>query len=126
MDISNKPMETIKQWQDWYRSHRIVAELDVPGVSKDSREKLHDTTNATNSLSNWTSFSLMDNNPYKQKATEHFEDTIAEFHAELSGAELFDCFKQAATNYYNSQKKELERTQELLNFFNNQPYTKNL
>lgn len=125
MDISDKPMETIKQWQDWYRSHKMIAELDEPGVSKDSRENLHDTRNATNVMSDWTSFLTMDNNDtYKQKAIEYFSDTIAEFNNEMTGQELFDCFKQAVTNYYNIQKEELERTQQLYDIVHRMPCQK--
>lgn len=129
MDITDKPMESITQWQEWYRKNRVVAQLDEPLVSKDSRENLHETSNVTSVMPdlngqisledkikqtpvNWQSFT--DNAIYKEKAIEHFEDTLAEFNNELSGQEFFDCFKTAATNYYNSQKEELERTKQLI------------
>ena len=116
MDISDKPMETIQQWQDWYRAHRTIAELDAPGVSKDSRENLHNTHNATNVMSDWTSFLNMDNNDtYKQKATEYFADTICEFIDEMSGQELYDCFKEAVDKYYNSQKEQFENLKQFHN-----------
>ena len=124
MDISDKPMETIQQWQDWYRAHRTIAELDAPGVSKDSRENLHDTTNATAVLPDSISFLTMTYNIYKEKAIESFQDTICEFNEELSGQELFDCFKQAVTNYYNTQKEELERTQQLYDIVHRIPCQK--
>lgn len=116
MDISDKPMETIQQWQDWYRAHRTIAELDAPGVSKDSKENLHNTTNATSVLSEWNSFFDMDNNDvYKQKATEYFADTIAEFIDEMTGDELYNCFKEAVDKYYNSQKEQFENLKQFHN-----------
>lgn len=124
MDITDKPMETIKQWQDWYRSHRTVTEQDAPGVSKDSKENLHDTNNATSVLPDWTPFLTMTHDIYKEKAVEYFQDTICEFNEELSGQELFDCFKQAVTNYYNTQKEELERTQQLFDIVHRMPCQK--
>ena len=119
-------METIKQWQDWYRSHKMIAELNEPGVSKDSRENLHNTHNATNVMSDWTSFLNMDNNDtYQQKAIEYFSDTIAEFNNEMTGEQLFNCFKQAVTNYYNTQKEELGRTKQLFDLVHGKPCQKN-
>lgn len=51
-------------------------------------------------VSSFTSMDSLDlvepNKIYKQKAREHFSDTIAEFLGALTGQELFDCFVQAA------------------------------
>lgn len=97
MDITDKPMETIKQWQDWYHGNQ---ENKAPF--------------------NCSSFDdvFMDNAVYKQKAIEYFSDTIAEFNNEMSGLELFECFKKAVSNYYNAQQKELNRTKELFDLVN--------
>jgi len=91
MDISNKPMETLQQWQEWYRANRKVASLDEPLVSKESRENLHDTVNAVDALPDWRThykelISDMETNNdiFKQKATEYFnvgpEQHCATFH----------------------------------------------
>jgi hypothetical protein len=121
MDISNKPMETLQQWQEWYRANRKVASLDEPLVSKESRENLHDTVNAVDALPDWRAhykelISDMEtnNDVFKQKAKEHFADTIAEFMNELTGAEMFECFQAAAVDIFESQKKELDSTQQLI------------
>jgi len=112
-----EPVETIKAWQDWYKSHRPVAEIDDPLVTKDSRENLHDTSNATDTLPNWREhyaeligdrLPLQSNDIYKQKATEFFADTIAEFSNEMSGEELFACFRQAAKEHLEHIQKEYD------------------
>lgn len=127
MDINEKPMETIQQWQEWYRKHRTVSQLDEPLVSKDSREKLHDTSNATDTMRDWRShcflliadeikpMATLDNSIYKQKTTEHFADTLCEFQNELTGAEFYECFLAAATEIYNNAKIEYDKTKELVN-----------
>ena len=121
-------METIQQWQDWYRAHRPIAELDAPGVSKDSRENLHDTTNVTSVMSESnvqaTWHMLADDSIYKHRATEHFSDTLAEYANELSGQELFDCFVEAIKEQLDYQTKEIEKTKELLNLVQGRPCQK--
>jgi hypothetical protein len=122
MDVSSKPMETINQWQDWYRKHRVVAELDAPGVSKDSRENLHDTTNATDTMPDWRSHykALIEedaNNPnaiYMRKVTEHFADTLCEFQNELTGEQFYNCFLAAALDINKSAKEEYDKTKQLV------------
>ncbi len=44
MDTTQEPMDTVKSWQDWYRKHQVVASMEEPMASKDSRENLHDTS----------------------------------------------------------------------------------
>jgi len=122
----DEPMDAINKWQEWYRSNRVIAEMDTPGVSKDSREYLHDTSNVTSVMPGWdgvnpenmtwsepiTESSFASN--CKEKATEYFADTIAEFFNELSGAELFECFLTAAHNNAKLVKKEYDKAQELV------------
>jgi len=108
MDTSQEPVDTIKQWQDWYRKYRIVAEIDVPLVTKESRENLHETSNATNSLAECcTAMSF-------QKAKEHFADTIAEFANELSGKELYKAFYAAAMDNMDCVEKEYNKAKQLV------------
>lgn len=123
MSDSNEPVETIKAWQTWYKSHRIVAEIDDPLATKDSRENLHDTSHATDTLPNWRehyaeligdNIPLQNNDIYKQKATEGFADTIAEFFNEMSGEELFACFQQAAKAHLEYVQKEYDRAKDLI------------
>jgi len=123
MSDSSEPVDTIKAWQDWYKNHRSVAEMDDPLVTKDSRENLHDTSHATDTLPNWRDhyaeligdrLPLQGNDLYKQKATEFFADTIAEFCNEMSGEELFACFQQAAKENLEHIQKEYDRAKDLI------------
>lgn len=111
MDVSDKPMETINQWQDWYRKHRSIAQLDEPGVSKDSRENLHDTSNATDTMPDWQSF---DKNIYIQKTIECFADTLCEFQCELTGEQFYNCFLAAANQVSNNAKADYDKTKQLV------------
>lgn len=123
MSDSSEPVDTIKTWQTWYKSHRIVAEMDDPLVTKDSRENFHDTSHATDTLPNWRDHyaeligdrvPLQGNDLYKQKATEFFADTIAEFCNEMSGEELFECFCAAAKENLGHIQKEYDRAKDLV------------
>lgn len=125
-DQVNEPMDAIDNWHEWYRANRVIAEIDTPGASKNSRESLHETSNVTSVMSGWdgvnpenmtwskplTESSFTSN--CKEKATEYFADTIAEFFNELSGAELFECFLAAAYNNAENAKKEYDKAQELV------------
>ncbi len=115
MDSTQEPVDTIKQWQEWYRSHRVIAEIDVPMATKDSREQLHDTSNATTTLEGsnnlltdyCTAMSF-------QKAKEYFADTIAEFTNELSGKELYKAFYAAAMDNMDCVEKEYNKAKQLV------------
>ena len=56
------PENPIKNSITWQTKHKQikqqcgVAEMDTPGTTKDSREALHDTTNATDAIKDWRSF----------------------------------------------------------------------
>jgi hypothetical protein len=116
----DEPIDAINKWQEWYRSNRVIAEIDTPGASKNSRESLHDTSNVTSVMPEWReafeklTLNSMETTSFKEKATEYFADTIAEFFNELSGAELFECFLTAAHNNAELVKKEYDKAQELV------------
>jgi hypothetical protein len=109
MDHPHEPIDAIKTWQDWYKSHRIVAQLDKPLITKDSRENMHDTTQATDTFKETDTKAI-----WMQKAKEHFADTLAEYQYELSGKDFYKAFYQAAYEYLEATKKEYERTKELV------------
>lgn len=109
MDTTQEPIETIKEWQEWYRKHRVVAQMDTPLETKDSRENMHDTTNATDILED-TSAKAM----WMEKAKENFADTLAEYQYELSGKDFYKAFYQAAVEAMGHAQKEYERTKELV------------
>jgi hypothetical protein len=123
MSESTEPLDSIHAWQIWYKSNKMVAEMDDPLVTKDSRENLHDTSAATDTLPNWREhyaeligdcLPLQGNDVYKQKATEHFADTIVEFASEMSGEELFECIYQAAKEQFEHTQKQYDRAKDLM------------
>jgi len=115
MDTTDEPIETINQWQEWYQRHRVVAEVDQPLVTKDSRESMHDTSKTTTTLEGsnnlltdyCTAMSF-------QKAKEYFADTIAEFANELSGKELYKAFYAAAIDNMDCVEKEYNKAKQLV------------
>lgn len=109
MDTTDEPVNTIQQWQDWYRSHRVVAEINQPLITKDSRELMHDTTNAIESIGEAEAKEM-----WMQKAKDHFADTLAEYQYELSGKDFYKAFYQAAYEATEHSRKEYERAKELV------------
>jgi len=133
MSESNDPVDTIKAWQEWYKSHRLVAEMDEPQITKDSRENLHNTSNAINALPDWRVYCaeligdgtpFQGSNRYKQKATDAFADTIAEFFNEMSGEELFNCFKKAARQNLEYVQKEYDDSKDLMDLLEGKVHAK--
>lgn len=108
MDTAKEPMQPIREWQEWYRKHKIVAEIDEPMQTKNSRENMHDTTNAVASLLNEVEQLSFD------KATQYFADTIAEFTSDLSSDQLFNALLKAATDNYNYTKREYDKATRFL------------
>jgi hypothetical protein len=132
------PLNHIKTWQTKFKEHKQqcgVAEIDTPGATKDSREALHDTRNATDSVKDWRTFwkDVLDEpgawigtteelsdainqqkTMAKQKAVDNFLDTICCALEELSGKEVFDCFFEAVQSQFDYTKKEHDKTSELL------------
>src|SRR5210317_658566 len=104
MDTTREPLEAIDAWQKWYKENKVVAELDEPLITKDSRKSMHDTTNVVNSTKvMWT-----------QKAQEHFADTLAEYQYELTGKDFYKAFYTAAYENMECARKEYERAKELV------------
>jgi|688.fasta_scaffold1150603_1 hypothetical protein len=108
MDTTQEPMETLEAWHKWYRENQVVASMDTPLVTKDSREQLHDTANAVAQL-----VSDAEQLSFK-KATEYFADTLAEFSCDLSGRQLFEALLAAATDNYNYTKGEYDKAKQFL------------
>jgi hypothetical protein len=133
------PLSHIKTWQAKFKEHKKpcgVAELAEPLVSKDSRENLHDTSNATDSVKDWRTFwkDVLDEpgahvypenelnqaiqkqkTMTKQKIVDEFLDTICCALEELSGEEIFDCFVEAVQTQHDYTQKEHYKTNELFN-----------
>jgi hypothetical protein len=120
------PLTHIKSWQDKFKEHKQqcgVAEMNEPGVTKDSREALHDTANATDTIKDWRTFcaEVLDESKWepdlscdKQEAVRDFADTICCALEKMSGKEVFECFFEAVQDKYNHTKKEYDKACELL------------
>lgn len=105
MEHPHEPMNVIKTWQDWYKNHSIIAQIDEPLMTKDSRENMHDTNDGSDKTAK---------EMWMNKAQEHFADTLAEFQYELSGTDMYKAFYKAAYENVEGAKKEYERVKELL------------
>jgi hypothetical protein len=117
-------------WETQLKKHKQecgVAEMTTPGTTKDSREALHDTKNATDSVKDWRTFwkEVLDETEenfkieekmsvHKQKTIDEFLDTICCALEEMSGEEVFDCFFEAVQSQFDYTKKEHDKTSELL------------
>jgi hypothetical protein len=135
MDHPHEPINAIKEWQKWYRTHAVVASMDEPLMSKDSRENLHDTSKATHEMPDWRSFykelaevdiepTEVDDNIYLQKAIEHFSDTLCEFAHELSAEQFYKAFLIAATNVAKSAQDDYLKCKTLVDLIEGNEETK--
>lgn len=112
MEHPHEPIDAINQWQEWYKANRIVAPLDTPLTSKDSRENLHDISNTMTTIS-----SLITNNEvWRQSVVDNFADTITEAMADMSGADIYKCFLQAAQENLTHVEKEYKNAKQLVDY----------
>jgi len=96
--------------------------MEIPYTTKESREALHDTSNATDSVKDWRTFwkEILDepgtwvNPDAKQKTIDNFRDTICCALEEMNGEEVFDCFLEAVQAQHEYTKKEFDKTNELM------------
>ena len=135
MDHPHEPIDVIKQWQQWYRTHAVVASMEKPLMSKDSRENLHDTSKATYEMPDWRSFykelaevdvepTKVDDNIYLQRAIEHFSDTLCEFSHELTSEQFYEAFLIAATNIAKSAQDDYLKCKTLVDLIEGNEKTK--
>lgn len=96
--------------------------METPYATKDSRESLHNTSNATDAIKDWRTFwkDVLDEpevkvcSGAKQKAIDDFLDTICCALEEMNGEEVFDCFLEAVQVRHEDAKKEYDKTNELM------------
>jgi hypothetical protein len=136
--LPDDPLKNIITWQTKYKELKQqcgVAEMDTFGTTKDSREALHDTSNATDAIKDWRGFwkdVLDDSGAHvysedelnqaiqkqltmsKQKTVDNFLDEICCALEEMNGEEVFDCFFEAVQSQFDYTKKEHDKTSELL------------
>lgn len=109
------PMTPIKEWQRWYRSHQMVGITDEPMTAKESREQMHDASNAVDAL--LTMENIKQKNTQFEDAVLCFEDTIAMYSSLLTGAELYKAMYTAAANNFAYVEKEYNKAKQLTNLF---------
>jgi hypothetical protein len=132
--MTTQPNDTLRldfdTWKKQFEESKKecgVAEINTPGASKDSRESLHNTVNATDSMKDWRSFwkDVLDETEenfkteeklsvHKRRATDDFLDTICCALEEMDGDEVFDCFLDAVQVQYAHTKKEHEKSTKLI------------
>lgn len=100
-----------------------LIEMNESLKSKDSRENLHDTSYAVDSMTDWRTFwkDVLDENEtedkmsrHKQETIDNFLDTISCGLEEMSGEEVFECFFKAVQSQYEYTKKEHDNTKQLM------------
>lgn len=119
MYISEEP----KDWSNWYSKElkelvksfkqNIVAELDEPLVTKDSREKLHDTTAST--------AQSIKHAECLKRTRDYFADTICEAMDELTGEEVYQAFYKACKALKDITKKEYDNANRLFECLDSEP-----
>jgi hypothetical protein len=135
MDHPHEPMQAINDWQIWYRNNKVVAEIDEPLVTKDTRENMHDTKNAVYSMPDWRSFykelaeatvepTEVDDNIYLQKAIEDFNETLLEYQYELNAEQFYKAFLIAAINVTKAAEDEYLKAKELVDILKTNEKTK--
>jgi hypothetical protein len=100
--------------------------MNAPLITKDSRENLHNTSKATDSMADWRAYwkEVLDETEenfktenqmsvHKQKTVDNFLDTICCALEEMNGEEVFDCFLEAVQSQWNYTKKEYDKTNDL-------------
>jgi hypothetical protein len=101
--------------------------MNAPLITKDSRENLHNTSKATDSMADWRAYwkEVLDETEenfktenqmsvHKQKTVDNFLDTLCGALEELNGEEVFDCFFEAVQSQFDYTKKEHDKTSKLL------------
>jgi hypothetical protein len=101
METTDEPIDCVNRWQEWYRKHRIIADVSSSLVSSTSNEGNNSLTDYCKTMS-------------FQKAKEYFSDTIAEFANELSGKELYKAFYAAAVDNMDCVEKEYNKAKQLV------------
>lgn len=135
MDSKSKSSKRIEDfgddmdaWLSWHRSNCIIAQMDEPQATKDSREKLHDTSNASAVFPDWRNFMKeivntveKENNEYKDEfkiqARSRFYDVICDYFTELNPEDFHDALVDAANEYLENSRLDYEKCRKLHDYF---------
>lgn len=112
MEHPHEPIDAIHEWQRWYKENQLVASLDAPMESKASRENFHNTTNVMPSISEL----LTNDKVWRNSIVNNFADTITEAMSDMSGAEIYKCFLQAAQENLAHCNKEYRNAKQLVDY----------
>jgi hypothetical protein len=117
------PLNHIITWQTKFKQYQ----METPYVTKDSRESLHNTSNATDSIKDWRTFwkDVLDETEEKlttnkKRLINDFSDIICGALEEMSGEEIFECFFEAALERHQCVKKEYDKANQLISKFTNE------
>ena len=101
MKHPHEPIDVITNWQEWYKKNCAVSCLNTPPVS--------------NKTKNMDIFMQ----PIKNKTVENFADTIVDAMVDLSGAEVYKCFLQAAQENLEIVEREYKKAKQLVDYLTN-------
>ena len=110
--LSNLSSKELKELVKSFKQN-IVAELNEPLVTKDSREKLHDTTTST--------AQSIKHAEYLKRTRDYFADTICEAMDELTGEEIYQAFYKACKALRDVTKKEYDNANGLFECLDSEP-----
>ena len=110
--LSNLSSKELKELVKSFKQS-IVAELDEPLVTKDSREKLHDTTAST--------AQSIKHAECLKRTRDYFADTICEAMDELTGEEIYQAFYKACKALRDVTKKEYDNANGLFECLDSEP-----
>jgi hypothetical protein len=97
MSDKNEPVDTIQEWQKWYKQNE-TNQITMGHLASLTEEKLTEYIKTTS----------------MKKAQEYFADTIAEFANELTGIELYKAFYAAAQENLDLVGKEYTKAKQLV------------
>jgi hypothetical protein len=101
MEHPHEPIDAINEWQRWYKENNNV-----------SLRTHKDMT----TVSSFTLPSITDDKLWRQSIVNGFADTITEAMADMSGAEIYKCFLQAAQENLKHAEKEYKNAKQLVDY----------
>lgn len=99
--MTEEPKEPIDAIKNWQKQFRVIAQIDEPGETKDSREKLHDTKKTFESIGTAEIVTTAE-----KRTFEGFADVIAEALCDLDAAQTYVLFLKALEDNLSYTKKE--------------------
>lgn len=98
MEHPHEPIDAINEWQRWYKENETFS------LVHNGKEM----TTVSNLFTN--------NKAWKQSIVDGFADTITEAMADMSGADIYKCFLQAAQENLKHAEKEYKNAKQLVDY----------